>query len=320
MPDLDRPRTPLAPLDRGMYESHYLTAVDPSGGRALWLRHTTLKRPGALGCPTTWMVWSDVSAGAPRCLRVTDDKSLNAPAGVLGASAHGTLSASGAAGALEGVAWDLGWQPHAPELPYLPARWLYDRPLPRSNGVALIPAATMSGTVTLDDAPPISLQGWDGMIGHNWGTEHPEQWSWLHAGGLGEDRSGWLDLVLVRVRVGPLLTPWIAAGAVLLGGRRYVPARTGRVHRDLDGDHARVRLRLSDGARMELAITSPPARTAHWDYASPAGPGRVVDNCSVADASIILHTREGRQKLMLGGRFAAEHGAIDQATVISSER
>ena len=308
MPNLDRPRTPLAPRRRGMYESHYLTAIDPSGGRALWLRHTTLKRPGALGCPTTWMVWSDISAGVPRCLRVTDPEPMNAPAGVLGASAHGTLSLGTASGGLDGITWDLGWRPTASELPYLPARWLYDRGLPRSNGVALIPAATMSGTVTLDGAP-VSLEGWDAMVGHNWGTEHPEQWSWLHAGGLGEDRTGWLDLVLVRVRIGPLLTPWIAAGAVRLAGRTHTPARTGRVQRILDGDRAQVTVPMNAGAHLELEITSPAARTAEWDYASPGGRGRLVRNCSISDAAITLHTGTGRQDLTLGGRFAAEHGA-----------
>lgn len=196
---------------------------------------------------------------------------------------HGTLTPERAVGGLEGIAWDLTWRAQAPPLPYLPARWLYDRRLPRSNGVALIPAAAMSGTVTLDGEQVVSLEGWHGMVGHNWGTEHPAQWSWLHAGGSGQNRDGWLDLVL-------------------------------------DGDRARVTVGLDGGARLELDVTSPAQATAAWDYASPRGRGRRVRNCSVADAAIVVHTPAGRETLTLGGRFAAEHGEPDQATVMSSER
>lgn len=309
MHDLGRARAPLTPLAKRLYESHYLTAVDPDGGRALWVRHTTLKRPGDPGRPTTWVVWSDASAGPPQCHRVTDPGPLPPPTGVLSASAHGTLARDRASGELEGIGWELTWKALAGELPYLPARWLYDRAVPRSNGAALVPAASVDGTVSTPTGATVTVGAWDGMVGHNWGTEHAEQWSWLHAGGLGEDRTGWLDLVLVRVRVGPLLTPWIASGAVHLGGRTYVPGRRGPVQRVVDGDRAQVGLTLAGGARLELEITSPGARTAEWDYASPGGRGRLVRNCLISDAALTLHTDAGRQDITLGGRFAAEHGA-----------
>ena len=40
------------------------------------------------------------------------------------------------------MSWDLRFEPHAGEVAYLPARWLYDRRVPRSNGAALVPAAS----------------------------------------------------------------------------------------------------------------------------------------------------------------------------------
>jgi hypothetical protein len=308
MTDLARPRAVTVALDAALYESHYLTAIDPAGGRALWLRHTALKRRGQPAHPTVWLVWFDRSAPAPRAWRVTAPEPLADPGGAWARSALGELAPTAATGAVNGVAWSLHWQARAPELPYLPARWLYDRAIPRSNGVALVPAATVTGTVTLDGQAPVALDGWDGMAGHNWGSEHAEQWTWIHAGGLGDDRGGWLDLALVRVRVGRLLTPWLAAGAAHLAGRTHATARRGRVRREIDGEHTRIAVPLAGGARIELQISAPAAATAVWDYASPAGSGRAVRNCSVADASVHLHADGGERRLTISGGLAVEHG------------
>ncbi|MGA9860294.1 MAG: hypothetical protein WBQ18_20675, partial [Solirubrobacteraceae bacterium] len=106
MHDLATARAPRAPLRTGLYESHYLTATDPAGGRALWVRHTVLKRPGEPGRPTTWMVWFDRAAGAPTCHRVTDAAQTAGP-GQYGAvwsrSALGWIAPTAAAGAIEGA-------------------------------------------------------------------------------------------------------------------------------------------------------------------------------------------------------------------------
>jgi hypothetical protein len=45
-----------------------------------------------------------------------------------------------------------------------------------------------------------------------------------------------------------------------------------------------------------------------WDYASPAGPGRVVRNCSVADATVVL---DGGPRWELRGTVAVELGSPD---------
>lgn len=309
MHDLGRARAPLARCGVGLYESHYLTAADPAGGRALWLRHTVLKPPGGAGRATTWVTWFDRTALRPQCHRVTAAGPVQAGGDVWTRSDHGRLWAEGAAGAVDGFSWELAIEPLAAELPYLPARWLYDRPVPRSNGVALVPAAIVSGHFEPAGGAPVALERWDGIVGHNWGSEHPEQWSWLHAGGLGEDRLGWLDLVLVRIRVGPVLTPWMASGAVRLDGVTRTPRLGGRASRVLDGEHAAVVVPLAGGGSLRLAVSSPAVRTATWDYASPRGPGRVVRNCSIADAAIRIEGGGVERELLVEGRVAAEHGA-----------
>jgi hypothetical protein len=320
MMSLATARAPAAPLGAALYESHYLTATDPVGGRALWLRFTTLKRPGEPARPTTWLTFFDVSAGAPRALRVSPDEPLMDPEAGWARSRLGEIGPSGTRGAMGEDAgedpsraalrasWDVRWEPRAGEVAYLPAWWLYDRAVPRSNGAALVPAASATGRLVLD-GDEVSLDGWETMIGHNWGSEHAHQWCWMHAGGLGEDGRGWLDLALVRIRIGPLLTPWIASGAIDVDGRRFAPAPLHRVTCDRAGEHTTVRVSLSGGAAVAVELTAPRNDTVTWDYASPRGPGRTVDNCCVADARIALQAGGRSRSLVVTGSAAVEHGA-----------
>ena len=309
MKNLATPRAPAAPLNAAMYESHYLTATDPAGGRALWLRHTTLKRPGEPARPTVWVTWFQRPGAHPRALRVTAAEPPSDPTGAWARSRLGELSPGHASGAIEGASWSLAWEAPMAEVPYLPSRWLYDRPIPRSNGAALIPSATVHGTLTLDGEAPVSVDGWDLMVGHNWGSEHADHWTWVHAGGLGVDRSGWFDLALARVKVGPLLTPWAAGGAVDLNGRTFRTRVRGSVRREVEGESTLLTVPLAGGAALELRVTAPDADTVSWDYASPRGPGRTVRNCSIADGSLTLRQDRFAQKLEIKGRVAVEHGS-----------
>ena len=43
---MSEPRFPSFPAHKGHYESYYLRAADPAGGRSAWIRHTVFKRPG----------------------------------------------------------------------------------------------------------------------------------------------------------------------------------------------------------------------------------------------------------------------------------
>jgi hypothetical protein len=316
MTSLASPSALAAPLGAALYESHYLTAADPAGGRALWLRFTALKRPGEPAHPTTWLTFFDASAGSPRALRLTADEPLADPGARWARSSLGEIGPTGARGELSDAAgvvtparasWDLHWEPRAGELAYLPARWLYDRPVPRSNGAALVPAAIATGTLVLD-GDKVTIDGWEAMVGHNWGSEHAHQWCWMHAGRLGEDGRGWLDLALVRIRIGPLITPWIASGALELDGRRHAPAPLRRVTCERAGERTSVCVSLSGRAVVTVELTAPGRDTVTWDYASPRGAGRAVQNCSVADARIALQTTEGTRSLAVTGSAAVEHG------------
>src|SRR6202007_1906144 len=81
------------------------------------------------------------------------------------------------------------------------------------------PDAVASGRVVLD-GQALEVVGWRATAGHNWGSEHAERWVWLHACGFEDEPEAWLELVLARVRVGSVVTPWIANGALSLRRER----------------------------------------------------------------------------------------------------
>jgi hypothetical protein len=221
---------PSVPRGKGLYESLYLTATAPEGDRALWLRHIWLKRPRDVPEPTLWVTWWGpelTQTRAPGTAELTD---------------------SGSRGSVEDHAWDLSWQASGPPVPYLP-RVLYDRRLPRSNGVVLVPHGTVAGTFDGHD-----LTGWSAVVGHNWGAEHAHQWEWLH-GAAGDD---WFD----QLRVKPFpRCPWLTVATTRVEGRT---TRT----------------------RTPLPVQVTSGVEVRWDYANPGGASKQVRNCSVATAVI----------------------------------
>lgn len=305
---LDRPRAPHAPPDAALYESHYLKAADPAGGRAIWIRQTALKRPGAPARGTLWATVFDREAGAPLARRTTFDEPLDDPGPGAWARFGGAEIGPGHAdGALDEVTWELAWEGGAEPNLYLPSARLYDRPLPRSGGLALTPAMWVEGLVRVG-GQAWELGGWPAMAGHNWGADHAAQWVWIHAALLPDrDGRGWIDLILARVQLGPVLTPWIVSGAMKIDGERTRLGGPTARFRGFRADVApgRVAVTLPGGARVDVA--GDPACTVAWDYAAPHGPGRDVRNCSVADGTLTL---AGGRALELRAGWALEVGGM----------
>jgi len=276
----------------GGYESFYLRAVDPERPRGVWLRHTVHQAPGQAPVGSTWVTLLDAEAGAPR----TAKRSVPGPEPVagggvrIGESVFGADGVSGSAGAE--ASWDLRWEGEEPPLRHLPKAVMYSAPLPRTKLESPLPAARFAGHLTVGDTT-LELDGWPGMVGHNWGAQHAERWIWLHGVAFEDAPDAWLDLSLGRVRVGPFTTPWIANGAVSVGGHRV---RLGgatahaRVH---EHPHA-LDLRLTGGhARLRLTVHSRLPQTVVWRYADPDGSEHHVANCSVAELEAVVHPDGG---------------------------
>jgi hypothetical protein len=291
---------PNASRRAGMYESFYLRAVSPEEPRGVWIRYTAHKRPGAPARGSLWCTVFDADRGRPFQQKLTSED-LNAPAdgwisigeATLGAEeARGARGTCGEArGTCGEASWSLRFASAEPELRHLPRPWMYRAPLPRTKLTSPAPAAVFEGTVELPDRT-LNLEGWRGMVGHNWGAEHAERWIWLHGIDFAEDPDAWLDVAIGRIRIGPWLTPWVANGALSLGGKRIPLGGLGARGLLVAETSRRCRLSLPgpEGLTLDAHIDTPTEAIAGWSYADPDGSLHEVSNCSVA--ALTLTVRE----------------------------
>jgi hypothetical protein len=268
---------PRFPFPGGGYESVYLRAVDPDSRRGLWLRHTVHQAPGGDPIGSVWVVAFDdgesrahkVSAPAsPDWIRVGDVSAIG-PDGVTGEIAQ------------------LTWEAVDDEpLRHLPREFMYRTPLPRTKPESPLPALRLSGT-----AAGMRLDGWPGMLGHNWGDQHAERWIWLNGLLFDDAPDAWLDIVIGRVKVGPMTTPWIANGVVSVDGVRTRVSGRAHVREDPLGAHIRM-------GNLTVDVRSPREHVVVWRYADPDGSEHHTANGSVAELTATvgdrrLHTAHG---------------------------
>jgi hypothetical protein len=302
------------PARRGCYESFYVRAVAPSQPLGVWIRHTAQKPPGQRARGSLWCTVFDGARGRPFMHKLTSDE-LRAPAGgwiALGddeRSQGGSIGPDATRGACGPASWALSFTARADQLRHLPRQWLYRTPLPRTKLTSPAPDASFDGTLLLAGERELQLDGWRGMVGHNWGAEHAERWIWLHGVDFAEDASAWLDIALGRVLVGRRLTPWIANGAISLGGRRLrlggLTARGLRVAEHVDG--CELQVPAEQGATVELRAIVRHGTAAGWRYSDPDGSAaHDVVNCSIARVELALTPPGESSELTL----TSAHGGV----------
>jgi hypothetical protein len=336
-----------APARKGMYESFYLRAVSPHEPVSVWIRHTVDKPPGERARGSVWCTVFDAARGRPFMHKLSSD-ALSAPSGgwievghphnrAHGAtveSSHGaadersqsatqqgsagltredaqgaTMSAEAASGSCGAAAWSLRFSASEPPLRHLPREWLYSAPLPRTKLTSPAPATRIDGSLRLGAERELALDGWRGMIGHNWGAEHAERWIWLHGVGFEQEPDAWLDVALGRVKIAGRMTPWVANGALSLGGERLrvggLGARGLRVAESAEGCelHLPGERGLTIGVRAEI----PAGTAAGWRYGDPhGGAGHDVVNCSIAALTLVVTLPGERSERAL----TSAHGGV----------
>jgi hypothetical protein len=218
------------------------------------------------------------------------------------ANAQGaSIDAAGSRGACGDARWSLRFLARERELRHLPRAWMYRTPLPRTKLTSPAPDASFDGALALSSDRELELTGWRGMVGHNWGSEHAERWIWLHGIGFAEAPDAWLDVALGRVLIGGRLTPWVASGAISLGGERWRVGGLGARGLSVSESAGGCALLLPGerGLRLEARVEVPPGTAAGWRYADPrGGAGHDVVNCSIAALELSV-TRPGTDRRVL---------------------
>jgi len=281
--DATAARFTALPLKAGHYESFYLKLCHPSKPLGAWIRYTVHKRPGAAATASLWFTLFE--AHGPRAAKLTVPGPSSGGADWLRVG-EARIGADGAIGSIgDSVAWELALDDAEQPLFHLPAAWLYRAPLPRTKLLSPAPAARFSGALSVDGRT-IEVVGWRGMVGHNWGAQHAERWIWLH--GLTED-GDWLDAAIGRVKLGPLMTPWVANGALSIAGDRHVVRRV-RVT-----EHPTQCTFTLSGGGVEVrgTVEAPRERFVGWVYADPDGAQHHAVNCSIAAMRLQVSRRGG---------------------------
>lgn len=309
--DFASARFPSCSSQAGHYESFYLKVADPWEPRGAWIRYTILKRPDRQPRGSIWCtLWTGTEP--PRAQKATlQSHELSAGPGELLRIGESRLTLTRAVGSVDGASWELEFGGAGVTFPYLPRPWMYRARVPRTKAVSLEPHATFHGRVTVG-AQTLEVDGWPGMVGHNWGSEHAERWVWLHGAHFAQAPDSWFDATIGRIRLGALTVPWIANGGLWLDGRLYrVGGPTAIRSTAIDAQPTHCRFTLPGrGVSIHGEVAAPEASTVAWRYSDPAGGEHYVCNCSVASLALTVRAHDQRARLLqLPAGAAYERGA-----------
>lgn len=288
----------------GHYESFYIKATRPGGGQAVWIRHTIHKPPRGQASASLWFTLFDADAPGPRATKLTVPASgASAPADAYVHFPGARFGPREASGRITGppqpeASWELEIEEGDEAFRHLPYDFLYRAPLPKTKLLSPHPDARFSGAVRFDDTE-IELEGWPGMVGHNWGREHAERWSWIQANEFRQG-AGYFDAALGRIKIGPLTTPWIANAVLVLDGERHRLGGLDRIRStrvEEEPSECSFELTGSD-IRVRGHVFSEPRNFVGWVYADPEGPEHNTVNCSIADLELTVE-RRGRSETRL---------------------
>ena len=276
-----------------MYDSWYLRAVHPVEPLGIWIRHTFQEdRDGRVRGARWFTLFTPEGVHA-------DKAYLDGPPPV---NRDRFIGEAGAA------RWDVRVGDHAASFEHFPFRWMYRARFPKTKAVSLYPLARLNGEVSVAGRT-IPLDGWPGMVGHNWGAEHAHRWIWLHAAGFDDEPDDWIDLILGRLKIGTIVTPWLANGAICLAGERRRLGGPFRIPSVTEGpDKAEIAV-SGRGLRLIARVNAPtPAATVVWRYGDPEGGEHFAANCSIARLVIEVSERGRVRRIVSAHKATYELG------------
>ena len=252
------------------------------------------KRPGEQPTCALWFVLFDADAAGPRATkRQFGADELSAPPGSYIRVADASLGDGRANGRIETPALDASWDltfsdDHEP-FHHLPRDFLYRAPLPKTKFLSPYPDALFDGRIELD-GERIEIDGWRGMIGHNWGAEHAERWVWMQGSGFeGRSPEDYFDMAVGRIKVGGAHDA-LGRQRDADARRRGAPARRLRPHPEHAGlrgaDRARASSSRARASALAARVRAPAKDFVAWVYADPVGPEHNTLNCSISDLEL----------------------------------
>jgi hypothetical protein len=305
---------------RGHVESHFLKANSPDGERAIWLKHTLLV---PLHGPAVAEVWAIAFADRGRRKQARKQTFPLAEA-TFGATPFrlavpvAELRQGAARGELgsqtEALRWQLRFDASGPAFLPFPRARMYSGSFPRNKTLTPVPDTRVFGSV-FALGEHWQLDGWRGAQGHNWGKSHAEAYAWVHANALCREHEreplahSWVEALSGRVRIGPLVLPWLNVAGIMLEGRLFrfdgVPAL---LSRKVSVDARTYRFALAQGGvQLQAELSAEAEQLAGLRYEDPDGRALSCLNSKLATGLFRL-TFEGRTHVLRTDQAALELG------------
>lgn len=289
-------------------ESWFLRANHPTRPLAIWLKTTVLIPRKGKPITEAWACLFDRESGRAWGAKVTEGLdhqitgSMSSRVGGCemdlrdaGGAARGHLSRDGLT-----ARWDLSWErvagPLGDPLCFLPSRRMLADQVPTFKLVTPTPAAVFSGRIWVDDQP-IDVDGWHGMVGHNWGRKYTHAYAWgqvLFTDGAGQPFC-MAEGCTAQVKLAGVLTPPISCLVVRRQDQEYrfdnvLALWRQRAHRD--DLHWSVRLSGPDGEAL-LSMRAAPSDVVTLGYVNPDGRLSYCLNSKLAHAVLRVNPTNG---------------------------
>ena len=218
-----------SPSKRKLFESNYLKANSPDGRRAFWFKHNILapadrKHPAVL---ELWCVLFDRDAGPPRAVKQTVhmDQLIVAKTNLRIEGENILLTDRETRTTVrqedgKKASWNITYESRADGLYMFPNNYLYTGPFPKKKILTHAPRCIFNGSLEFE-GETIDVVDWVGIRSHNWGSEHAFSYAYGNCNLFGEDESALIDLASAKLKLGPIITPWMSVGVLRHGDQQY---------------------------------------------------------------------------------------------------
>jgi len=297
---------------RGHVESYFLKINDPKQERALWVKATILARNFGAPVAESWAIAFErgkppiaaketVSLSSARFSSDAIDVELPTLA----------MSSTRTKGKLRDLELDVALRDETPPLMhYLPR--FYEGRFPSSKLTSPMPNLTARGEARVGGRT-WNVDGWRGLLGHNWGRGHAWAYAWGHCNVWNED----VDLVFEgtsgRVRVGPVLIPTTTLLVVRHNGETHALNHVSELVRNRGSMTFRRWKFAGSGPTLSLQgeLWAETEDMVGLHYENPDGAMTYCLNSKLASARIAIEPRGGLPFVVSSRAAALEIGTRD---------
>ncbi len=295
---------------RAHVESYFLKINAPDMTRALWIKATILAALDREPIAESWMIAFE--RGFPPVATKETVPLTDARFGSHAIDAHVaglTLTRNRA----HGESFDLEIEDASPPFIFYPYARMYTGRFPSSKITSPMPSLVARGTVRAGDRT-WKVDGWRGLLGHNWGRGHAFAYAWGHCN-VWDDASetAVFEGMSARVRVGPILTPTTTLLTLRTGGETHMLTHVRELARNRGAMTFRRWMFSGKGPNIRIRgeLSAETNDMVGLHYENPDGAMTYCLNSKLASARIEITERNGRTRVLASRGAALEIGTRD---------